>query len=98
MSGHGYHMCLVVRGALNWPKRLLRNMLRDADSGRSLTAEQARDYLMDQLAQGREVLPMSKSCGNPCTQAGCSGFDYGRDGGCPGYPVDDVPAAQAVAV
>jgi hypothetical protein len=37
-------------------------------------------------AKGRHVIPMSAECGNPCKNAakGCTGFDYGERGGCPG--------------
>lgn len=67
------HMCLDIRGALRWPKRMLKGMFRD-DDGRELGAEEARERLMDELAKGRRVLPYGD----------CEGFDYQT--GCPGHP------------
>lgn len=50
--------------------------------------------LMDELAKGRESLPMNNGCGNPCKNSPkCQGFNYGKEGGCPGYCVDDDAAA-----
>lgn len=73
MSTRTIHMCLSVRGALKWPKRRLHLILWDPETGEHLTADEARDYLMDQLVAGREVLPMGE----------CEGFDFKT--GCPGH-------------
>ena len=67
------HCCVSIRGALKWPKRKLRGMLVD-ESGRKLTADEVREWLFDQLALGRRVLPMG---------APCEGFSY--ETGCPGH-------------
>jgi hypothetical protein len=80
-------MCLSVRGAL---KRLNASRAKKSefsDEGRPLTRLEAIDGLHDELAAGRETLPMNKECKNPCTYAdkGCKGFNYGKNGGCPGY-------------
>lgn len=68
------HCCVDVRGCLEWPKRMLRGMFRE--NGTTLTPDQARAYLLDELAQGHLVLPMS----NPP----CDGFSFTT--GCPGHP------------
>ncbi len=71
------HMCLSVRGALKtMTKRQLGRMFSH-DDGRRMTADEARDALMDELAKGHEVIPF----GEPC-----EGFDYGGSG-CPGHEV-----------
>ena len=75
MSGTILHMCLSVRGALNWPRRKLKGMFRDIATGRPCSADQAREFLLDELSQGHEVIPL----GSPC-----EGFDYRN--GCPGHP------------
>lgn len=70
------HCCISVRGMLKTASRKqLAAMFRDPQTGARLTADQAKDQLLDQLAAGREVLPL----GPPC-----DGFDY-AGGGCPGH-------------
>lgn len=80
MATTHYHVCLSVRGALNWPKAQLARMCKATTmpDGRRPTPEQLRDYFLDELAQGHEVVPM----GDPC-----EGFDYKN--GCPGHPDAD---------
>ena len=71
------HMCLDVRGALKtMTRRELASMFKH-DDGRKMTADEARDALMDELSKGHEVIPFSKAC---------EGFDY-SGGGCPGHAV-----------
>jgi hypothetical protein len=85
------YMCLNVRGALrNMTKREKRGMFKH-DDGRTMTADEADDALMDELVKGHEVIPMSTTCGNPCSYASCTGFDYGPEGGCPGHATDELP-------
>lgn len=72
-TGKTYHVCLGIRDALNRPKTYLKGMFRDNDTGLLLTPDQARDYLMDQLSEGREVLPCSKDCDNFDYKTGCMG-------------------------
>lgn len=68
------HLSLSIRGALkNWSNRMFEGLFRD-DDGRTLSASEAKDHLLEQLAQGHEVLPMSKDC---------IGFDFKE--GCPGH-------------
>lgn len=72
MSGRVLHTCLSVRGALKWPKSRLKGMFRDRETGRAISADAAREVLLEHLSQGHEVLPM-------CS---CPGFDFKN--GCPG--------------
>lgn len=75
-----YCCCLDVRGALTtMTKRELGRMFRNATTGKSLNADAARDHLLDQVAQGRKVIPLGP----------CDNFDYTR--GCQGHP-DPEPA------
>ena len=87
MAKTTHHIHLCVRGALkNMTRRELGRLFRHAD-GRACTADEARDHLLDQLSQGREVLPF----GEPC-----EGFDYsGR--GCLGHPSADAAPEAAHA-
>ena len=71
------HMCVDIRGVLRWKDRDLKGMFTD-DNGRTMSADEIRNELYDELAKGRRVLPMSKEC---------VGFDYQT--GCPGHPVED---------
>jgi hypothetical protein len=73
VSGRIVHMCISVRRMLRWPKRQLKKLVTD-DNGRYLDAEAAKEWLLDQLSEGRECLPL----GEPC-----EGFDYKT--GCPGH-------------
>lgn len=70
------HCCIDIRGAL----RNVRNLVGSVkdDSGRKLTRHEIEEWLMDELARGRKVLPLGKPC---------EGFDY--QDGCPGH---DGPA------
>lgn len=70
------HVCLSVRGALRWDKRQMRQATKwiTPTAGGRYTVEQLREALMDELAQGHEVIPYG---------AECEGFDYKT--GCPGH-------------
>lgn len=77
-NGRTFHIHLSVRGALrDFSKRELKDLFR-FENGRYCTAAEAKEFLADCLAQGKEVLPM----GTPC-----EGFDF-SGGGCPGH---DIP-------
>ncbi|QIB09020.1 hypothetical protein GZ982_30205 (plasmid) [Pseudomonas fluorescens] len=81
-TGRTFHVHLSVRGAIrDFSKRQLKGLFKLED-GRPCTADQAKDRLLECLAQGREVLPVG---------APCEGFDY-AGGGCPGH--DHPPAGQ----
>lgn len=69
-----HHCALDVRGVLtNWPDRMLRRLFRV--DGRWVSAREARAFLVEQLAQGNVLLPMSDECPD---------FDQ-KGGGCPGH-------------
>lgn len=76
------HMCLDIRGAIDWSPRLLRSLVRDKKTRQYVSAREAREYLLDRLAEGKRVLPMCD----------CPGFDFQK--GCPGKELaeDDAPA------
>lgn len=81
-------MCISVRGALaELHRSRAKSSYWNDDQGKPLTRLQAIDALCDDLAAGRETLPLGKDCTNPCPHAdkGCEGFNFGKDGGCPGY-------------
>lgn len=71
-----FHLCVSVRGMLNWDKAYARRMLptiTKADGTRFASIGEFRNSLMDELANGHEVLPTGP----------CEGFDYKT--GCPGH-------------
>lgn len=71
-----YHLCIDVRGALaNWKPSRFRGLFTDDVTGRSLSAQEAKAYLLDELAKGHKVIPCSDEC---------EGFDYSGPG-CPGH-------------
>lgn len=69
--------CVDVCGTLkSMSKRPFTHLFRHAD-GTKCTANEAKDHLLEALAQGKEVLPF----GPPC-----KGFDYAGNG----YPGHDT--------
>lgn len=73
-----FHFNINVRGMLkNASRRELASMFRNSSTGKRLTADEAKDELLDHLAKGHECIPL----GQPC-----EGFDY-AGGGCPGHEV-----------
>lgn len=80
MANFTGHIHLDVRGALsNMSRRELAGMFTESSTGRKLSADQAREVLMDHLEAGRRVIPIGPAC---------EGFDY-AGGGCPGHEVPD---------
>ncbi len=74
-----HHLHISVRGMLaSATDRELDGLFTDTETGRSLSALEARHGLMDHLAHGREVIPLGKPC---------DGFDYSGKG-CPGHPIE----------
>ena len=71
------HTGLNVRGFITERDSVLKKLFKD-QQGRSLSARDAREYLMDQLSKGVETLPF----GDPC-----EGWD--PKNGCPGHQVPD---------
>lgn len=93
-----YYMNMSVRGAIRNTMGLRKNAktYMTDDKGRPLSRDEAVSALMDELAKGRDVIPLESTCGNPCQRAhlGCTGFLY-KDAaagkrGCPGYPTPDA--------
>ena len=74
-----YHMCLDIRGFLknHTANRYYENMFRH-DDGRLMTASEAKDRLLDELAKGKSKIPLGD----------CEGFNY--ETGCPGHQ-DEAP-------
>jgi len=67
------HMCLSIRGAI-------RNKMFSGftdKNGRKLSRNEAENFLFDQLAEGKKVLPIGD----------CDNFDYQT--GCLGHPMDE---------
>lgn len=77
-----YHTCLDIEGALKWSKRQLKGMLKNSITGRVLTADEVRQYLIDRLKEGKSVIPMCE----------CDNFDYKK--GCQGHPIPDQEDGQ----
>jgi hypothetical protein len=69
-----YHLCLDVRGALhNWTDRQFKGVFLH-DDGRKMTAREAKNALMDEIALGHRVIPCAP-CDNFDFQAGCGGHE-----------------------
>ncbi len=90
-------VCMNIRGFMRnnkFPKDY-RGMFR-RDDGVLLTPHEAREELLDRIAKGQHVMPVSPECGSPCMHAdnGCKGFNFGEGGGCPGYAIP-APAEAA---
>lgn len=77
------HLCLGVRDFLKTAKfpRDFKHMFKH-DDGRSMTPEEARDCLLDELARGHELIPIGT----------CDNFDYSAGGGCRGHEEQDAEA------
>ena len=67
------HMSIDIRGALRWNRGMLRRLLL-RDDGSTASADEALEFLLDDLGKGRKMLPI----GTPC-----EGFSY--ETGCPGH-------------
>lgn len=77
MSTRTIHMCLSVRGALRWGNREFRQALKwtkKSDGTAFANIEELREELMDQLAQGHEVIPYGE-CDNFDPKTGCKGHE-----------------------
>ena len=65
------HMCIDIRGMLRWNKRQLAKAIRDDATGRWLSADAAREWLLDRIAEGKRVLPLGAECEGFSYQTGC---------------------------
>lgn len=71
------HMCVSVRGMLNWSPAETRRQIKSitkSDGSRYQSIGEFRNALLDEIAAGHEVLPLGDKC---------EGFDYKT--GCPGH-------------
>lgn len=102
MSSKSVYMCMSVRGGIRHLQGLRKNAktYMTDDQGRALSRDEAINAMMDELAKGRETIPMGPHCGNPCQNSdkGCTGFDYGEHGGCPGYCTESKDSANTGAL
>jgi hypothetical protein len=76
-----FHVHLSIRGYLRGATKRELGQLFEDGNGRQLSADEAREHLMDLLAQGKEVIPLGETC---------EGFDFSGNG-CPGH-LTDSPA------
>ncbi len=74
MANRTHHMCIDIRGVLNWKDKDLKKLFK-ADDGGKATAQEIRNYLYDQLADGWEVLPFGEPCEGFDKKTGCPGHD-----------------------
>ena len=71
------HLVVSVRGMLKWSDRYMKSMLRSIynnDGTRYKSVDELREALMDELAQGHEVLPTGE-CDNHDWKKGCLGHE-----------------------
>ena len=70
------HLCLSVRGALNQTKAEMKRMAPSitVDGKQLRTANEVREFLLDELAQGHEMLPFGE-CDNFDWKTGCKGHE-----------------------
>lgn len=70
-----YHTALNVRGVLrNWDDEIMAGVFTH-DDGLPMSTREAKEFLIDELAKGHNVIP----CG-----PACDGFMYSGEG-CPGH-------------
>ena len=86
-KGKTVHMSMSIRGALSWDKRTLKRWSGafTASDGTIPTPAEVREFLMDELSKGHELLPMSDAC---------VGFDFKT--GCPGHPTENNPPTDGM--
>lgn len=68
------HLSLSVRGALNWSKAEMKRMAPSitVDGKQLRTAEDVKNFPLDELSKGHEVLPFG-DCDNFDWKTGCRG-------------------------
>jgi hypothetical protein len=80
MTKTSYHIHISIRDVLmNWTDRWFKGVFRHYD-GHPMTPREAKAGLMNELAKGREVLPVQ----------GCDNFDFIK--GCLGHPALEAAA------
>lgn len=70
------HVCIDIRGVLNWKDKDLKKLFIDSETGKQAQAHEIRNFLYDKLQEGYEVLPIGDEC---------EGFDKIK--GCPGHEI-----------
>jgi hypothetical protein len=75
------HFCISVRAQLNKTKKQLvrefKGAIKDGKGGTLQTYDEIREFWMDHLAQGHEVLPMAEDCEGFSYKIGCPGHEEG---------------------
>lgn len=67
-----FHASLDVRRYLKAPKKALQHLFKHPCGTRSMSADEARDALLDELAQGHDFIPVGQ-CDNFDFKTGCKG-------------------------
>ena len=76
MAGKTYHMCIDVKGVLSrWKMKDFRNLFRD-ESGRTLTPQEAKDHLIEELSKGHNFIPCGECDNFDHAEHGCMGHDW----------------------
>ncbi len=76
-----FHLVISVRGMLKWPMaKAKRNLkwIKKSDGSPYNSVDEFREALMDELAQGREVLKTGE-CDNHDWKKGCLGHEENSD-------------------
>ena len=71
-----HHMCIDVRGVLNWKAKVRQSLFRV--DGKKPTDAEVKEFLYDKLKEGYEVIPFNG--------VECEGFD--KINGCQGHVKD----------
>jgi len=72
-SSEKTHMCVDIRGAIKQiPQNSRKNAWITKDDGSAVTNNQAIEMLLDELANGKRVIPAG-NCDNFDYQTGCKG-------------------------
>lgn len=82
-------MCMSIEGFMRNNPYPRGYDVFQRDDGRPLAPQKAREFLHQEKAKGRKVIPCNSECGSPCSHEdkGGTGFDY-SGGGCPGHFIE----------
>lgn len=75
-----YHIHISVRDLLTRNQRDFKKQigLFSDENGKPVSVDQAKSFLLDELSQGHEVIPIGK-CSNFNYQTGCKGHPSERE-------------------